>query len=74
MYRRQLPKPSQRKINARKQSLSVEALQIAGRKKRRERQGREGNIYPIECKVPENRKEDKKAFLNELELPWWLRW
>ena len=35
--------------------LSEEALQIA--KKRRERQRRNGKIYPIEYRVPENSKE-----------------
>ena len=35
--------------------LSEEALQIA--KKRSERQRRKGNIYPSECRVPENSKE-----------------
>ena len=35
--------------------LSEEALQIA--KKRIERQGRKGKIYPSECRVPKNSKE-----------------
>ena len=35
--------------------LSEEALQIA--KKRRERQRRNGKIYPIEYRVPENSKK-----------------
>ena len=35
--------------------LSKEALQIA--KKTRERQRRNGKIYPIEYRVPENSKE-----------------
>ena len=30
-----------------------------------EKQGRKGKIYPIVCRVPENSKEDKKAFFNE---------
>ena len=35
--------------------LSEEALQIA--EKRSERQRRKGKIYPTECRVPENSKE-----------------
>ena len=35
--------------------LSEETLQIAV--KRRERRRRKGKIYPIECRVPKNRKE-----------------
>ena len=34
-------------------------------KKRSERQGRKGNIYPYECRVPKNGKEIKKAFLSD---------
>ena len=36
--------------------LSEEALQIA-EKKRNEKQGRKGKIYPTKCRVPENSKE-----------------
>ena len=43
--------------------MSEEALQIA--EKRRERQGRKGKIYPPECRVPQNSKRGKKAFLTE---------
>ena len=35
--------------------LSEEGLQIAER--RRERQRRKGKIYPSECRIPKNRKE-----------------
>ena len=35
--------------------LSEETLQIAV--KRRERRRRKGKLYPIECRVPKNRKE-----------------
>ena len=37
--------------------LSEEALQIAVKKKRSERQRRKGKIYPFECRVPKNSKE-----------------
>ena len=37
--------------------LSEEALQIAEKKKRRERQRRKGKIYPYECRVPKDNKE-----------------
>ena len=36
---------------------SEEALQIAEKKKRTERQGRKEKIYPTECRVPESSKE-----------------
>ena len=53
LYRRQESRPSPRKRNAK--WLSEEALQIA--KKRSDRQRRKGNIYPSECRVSENSKE-----------------
>ena len=37
--------------------LSEEALQIAEKKKRSERQRRKGKVYPFECSVPKNSKE-----------------
>ena len=37
--------------------LSEEALQIAEKKKRRQKQRRKGKIYPFEYKVPKNSKE-----------------
>ena len=42
--------------------MSEEDLQTA--EKRSERQSRKGSIYPSECRVPNNSKRDKKAFLN----------
>ena len=33
-------------------------------KKKSKRQRRKGKIYPFECRVPENRRGDKKAFLS----------
>ena len=54
--------PKKKKCKKAKQ-LSEEALQIA--EKRSERQRRKGKIHPSECRVPENSKRDKKAFLNE---------
>ena len=44
-----------RKRNAKR--LSGEALQIAEKKKRRQKQRRKGKIYPFEYKVPKNSKE-----------------
>ena len=35
--------------------LSEKTLQIAEIKKRSERQGRKGRLYPTECRIPENR-------------------
>ena len=37
--------------------MSEEALQIAEKKKRSERQRRKGKIYPFEFRVPKNSKE-----------------
>ena len=37
--------------------LSEEALQIAVKKNRSERQRRKGTIYAFECRVPKNSKE-----------------
>ena len=34
-------------------------------KKRSEKQRRKGKIYSFECRVPKNRKRDKKAFLSD---------
>ena len=42
--------------------LSEEALQIAV--KRSEAKSK-GKIYPFECRVPKNRRRDKKAFLSD---------
>ena len=43
--------------------MSEEALQIAVKEKRSEKQGRKGKKYPFECRVPKNSKE--KAFLSD---------
>ena len=40
--------------------LSEEALQIA--EKRRERQRRKGKVYQSECRVPKNTKEREESF------------
>ena len=45
--------------------LSEEALQIAEKKKRSERQKRKGKIYSFECRVLKNSRRDKKAFLSD---------
>ena len=37
--------------------LSAEALQIAVKNKRSEKQRRKGKIFPFECRVPKNSKE-----------------
>ena len=34
-------------------------------KQRSEKQRRKGKIYPFVCRVPKNRKRDKKAFLSD---------
>ena len=56
LYRRQGARPSPLKKKCKKAKwLSEEALQIA--EKRKERQRRRGKIYPFECRVPKNSKE-----------------
>ena len=37
--------------------LSGEALQIAVKRREAKKQRKKGKIYPIECRVPKNRKE-----------------
>ena len=48
--------PKKKKCKKGKQ-LSEEALQIAEKRKRSERQRRKGKINPFECRVPKNSKE-----------------
>ena len=55
LYRRQWPKPSPKKKCKKAKWLSKKDLQMA--EKRSKRQRRKGKISPIECRVPENRKE-----------------
>ena len=59
LYRRQSPKPSQRKRNARKQSRCLRRLANSWGKKRSKEQGRKGKIYKTELpsSVPEYSKE-----------------
>ena len=53
-----IPKKKKRK---KEKQLSEEALEIA-EERREARQGRKGNIYPTECRVPENSKEIRRSF------------
>ena len=48
--------PKKKKCNKAKW-LSEGTLQIAEKRKRKERQRRKGKIYPSECRIPENKKE-----------------
>ena len=57
VYRRQGARPSQEKEMKKAKWLSEEALQIAVKKKRSERQRRKEKLYPFECRVPKNSKE-----------------
>ena len=54
--RRQWPKPFQRKTQEGK-VVAWGGFTNSWGKKKSKRQGRKGNIYPIECRVPENSKE-----------------
>ena len=58
LYRRQGPRPSPRKKNAKKAKwLSEEALQIAVKRREVIKQRKKWKMYPFECRVPENSKE-----------------
>ena len=54
-------KISKKKKSKKEKQWSEEALQIG--KKRSERQGRKGNKYPTEYRVPENSKEGYEGLL-----------
>ena len=58
-------KPSQRKTKGRRRPLSEEAFTNSGRIQRSEKQGREGKVHPIKCRIPKIAGRDKKAFFNE---------
>ena len=55
MAKKKKKKISKKKKSKKAKQWSEEALQIG--KKRSERQGRKGKIYPTECRVPEKRTE-----------------
>ena len=57
-------KPSQRKTKGRRRPLSEEAFTNSGRIQRSEKQGREGKVHPIKCRIPKIAGRDK-AFFNE---------
>ena len=57
MYRRQRPKPSQRKRNARRQSGCLRRLYKIAEERKEAKAGRKRKIYPTELIVPENTKE-----------------
>ena len=54
LYRRWWTKPSQRKRKARRQSGIWGDFTNSGRRKRSGKQGREGKVRPIKCRVPKN--------------------
>ena len=57
LYRRQGSRPSQRKRNAKKQTVCLRRPCKYCEKKRSAKQRRKGQIYPFECRVPKNSKE-----------------
>ena len=65
LYRRQGPKSPQRKRNAKGKMVVWGGLTNSWEKKRSERQGRKGKIYPSDCRVPKNSRRDKKASLSD---------
>ena len=54
--------------------LSVEASQIAEERRDVKGKGEREKFAQLNAKFQRTERRDKKAFLNELELPWWLRW
>ena len=56
LFQRQLPRPSSRKRNEKRQN-DWEGLTHSWGMKRRKRQRRKGKIHPSKCKVPKNSKE-----------------
>ena len=52
--------PKQKKCKKAKW-LSKEALQLAEKKKKSEKQREKGKIYPFECRVPKNSKEKEES-------------
>ena len=57
LYRRQGSRPSPWKRNAKNKMAVWGSLTNSCEKKRREKQGRKGKIYPFECRVPKSSKE-----------------
>ena len=64
-YRSQWPKPYKTKRNARRQSGCLRRLYTQLRKEEKQRAREKGNDIPTECRVLENSRRDKKAFVNE---------
>ena len=64
MYRRQGSRPSPWKINAKKQKLSEEALQIAVKRKVKSK-GEKGRYTHLNAKFQKIVRRDKKAFLSD---------
>ena len=54
--------------------LSVEALQVAEERRNRKGKGERETLTQLNAKFQRTERRDKKAFLNDLELLWWLRW
>ena len=65
MYMRQGTRPSPRKRNAKKQNGCLRRPYNSCENKRSKKQRRKGKIYPFECRVPKNRRGNKKAFLSD---------
>jgi len=64
LYRRQSPKPPQRKRNARSRSGCLRRLSNSWGKQRSERQERKGKIYQLNAEFQRIARRDKKAFLS----------
>ena len=56
-YRRQGPRPSARKRNAKSKMAVWGGLTNSCEKKKSKKQRRKGKIHPFECRVPKNSKE-----------------
>ena len=68
IYRRQESRPSPRKRNAKKQNVCLRRLTNSCEKKGSEKQRRKVKIYPSECRVPKNSKENQSEWLRSKSL------
>ena len=64
-YRKQCSRPSPRRRNGERQKGCLRGAYNSCEKKRSESKRRKGKIYPFDCRVPKNRRRDKKAFLSD---------
>ena len=64
-YRKQCSRPSPRRRNGERQKGCLRGAYNSCEKKRSESKRRKGKIYPFDCRVPKNRRRDKKVFVSD---------